>query len=717
MICKNCGTNLDDDAVFCANCGTRVASETDEVQIAPDSQTTENVIEESLPVNAEVTEVSLEGPLPVNADEMDSQAIAPENGNVGVKYCHNCGAQNSLEDSFCVECGACINGSSIDNIAKTNPKKKSNLKKNLVILGAVAVAIVVIILAGVTVSRIGGQDTLLYEKEKSIFQLKKKEGVEIASNLYEDERTGVYETSISVSEDNKILFYPRNINDDHYYDLYWRKLNDVQAEGEKISSDVWKYSVLKNNNVILLSEDNKLMKYDFNEKVKIASDVSYFYISEDQKTILWISTEDGKVYKQDIGLKKDKEKIASSVEEIVYTSDNFDTIYYLTDDYDLYVMNNLKDKEKIESDVNIIKCLSSDGDIQFIYMKNDEEDQDSVSFSGLVEDDFPEDASMSEPRIEDYQREVVKESWWGPRTTIETDDAYYDALDKYNQKLNRDYYRESISDNFIETTSTIYVYDSKKKEKSKLFEGLVQDYSSGYNSLILTYLEENSENVVKLSQVIEWLNNDETEKLENQLMKATKTVLYTLNMETKIDIDLEEYSNINAAPLMVEDKNICYLVATRNSESKGRDLLTINYNQQEATPELVVEDFSNIRKIESGSVYYTCGTDENEYELYRDGEMISNELYNGYAFTISQDGASVAFKEDCNEDGHGTLYFYTNKKERIADDVSSFRINKKGDIAFLSDYNNSKQRGDLSVYKSGKTERIDEDVTSILYFN
>ena len=723
MICRNCGTNLDDDAIFCANCGVKVTSETDEVQTAPDTQTTENVMEESLPVHEEVAETPIVEPLPVNVypgateNEMGSQPVAPENSSIeSVKYCHNCGAQNSLEDAFCVECGTCINGSTMESITKPNQKKKGGWKKILVILGAVAAAIVVFLLAGATVSRLGGKETLLYEKDESIFQLKKKEGVEIASNIYESDRTGVYGNSIIVSEDDKILFYPRNVESDSY-DLYWRKLNDVQAEGEKISSDVSRYSVLNNNNVILVSDDGKLMKYDFKEKTKIASDVDFYYISEDQKTLLWRSTEDGKVYVQDIALKNDKEKIASGVWEIVSYTDNFDTIYYLTDDFDLYVLNNLKDKEKIDSDVSFMNCLKGNGNVQLVYLKDDEEYEESVSLSSLIIDDFPGDASMSEPRIEDYQREVVKESWWGPRTTTETDDAYYDALDEYYEKLNRDYYREYISENDVGTASTIYIYDSKKKEKNKLFEGIVDSYYNGNNSILLTYLDEDSENVVKLSQAIEWIDNYETEKLEKELMKATKTVLYTMDMETKIDIDWEEYNRIYDVPLMDEDKKICYLTAERNSDSLGNALLKMKYDQEEATPELVVEDYCSIRMPENGSVYYTCGTEENEYELYKDGEMISSELYNGYTYTIAQDGASVVFKEDCNEDGHGTLYFYTNKKERIADDVSSFRVNEKGNIAFLSDYSNSKQRGDLSVYKSGKTERIDEDVTAILYFN
>ena len=54
---------------------------------------------------------------------------------------------------------------------------------------------------------------------------------------------------------------------------------------------------------------------------------------------------------------------------------------------------------------------------------------------------------------------------------------------------------------------------------------------------------------------------------------------------------------------------------------------------------------------------------------------------------------------------------------KIADDVAlnTYGVFDQNKVAFLTDYNYDKHRGDLDVYNGKETVRVDSDVTSIIY--
>ena len=71
-----------------------------------------------------------------------------------------------------------------------------------------------------------------------------------------------------------------------------------------------------------------------------------------------------------------------------------------------------------------------------------------------------------ERRLKLYETEIQKPSFWGTITSTEVDDAYYDLLDQYNAKVERDEIREYLSNTEMSVTNATIYYLTEKAEKT-----------------------------------------------------------------------------------------------------------------------------------------------------------------------------------------------------------------------------------------------------------
>ncbi|MDU0406854.1 hypothetical protein ML8HA_02686 [Lactococcus lactis] len=96
-------------------------------------------------------------------------------------YCNNCGSSNTLEDSFCSECGAPLNqGKPTTGEAKTITNRRVNHSKPIKkIIGSICVGLLVVA-AGVTAvviyhnEQTQSQETTAHENSYPARHLKKK---------------------------------------------------------------------------------------------------------------------------------------------------------------------------------------------------------------------------------------------------------------------------------------------------------------------------------------------------------------------------------------------------------------------------------------------------------------------------------------------------------------------------------------------------------------
>ena len=70
----------------------------------------------------------------------------------------------------------------------------------------------------------------------------------------------------------------------------------------------------------------------------------------------------------------------------------------------------------------------------------------NIKLSDFVEDDLAlSDEDISEPIKEDYQTQQLVEGWYSDYYKTVTDwDAYYDAQDRYREKIMRDQLRQML---------------------------------------------------------------------------------------------------------------------------------------------------------------------------------------------------------------------------------------------------------------------------------
>ncbi|MBR5596861.1 MAG: zinc ribbon domain-containing protein [Lachnospiraceae bacterium] len=748
MFCENCGTKLDESAVFCPECGVKVEVEEQNTQetvvVERDLDDEKTVIyeksaiketmeqvktEEAEELVAEVVVEEAEEPV---AEVVVEEAIAEEAAEPAedknevvaqpavskVKYCHECGAANGEEDAFCYACGASFG---------QGGKKKPSIKLPI-ILGAAGVAVVAVICVfAFILSHVGKKESLMYLKDNEIMELVKKEGISIGDSAYEDEEeiygpNAYLKYDIGFSEDGKYMFFPQDY-ENGYFTLYYRPVNNPKAESQKIDSDIASYSILKNNKVVYLKDDERLYISDLKDKEKVASDVLGYAVSVDNKKLAWMATEDRQLYICSVDKPEDKQKLDSDVTSVEYYSDDMKDVIYLKED-DLYHISG-GNKEKIKSDVFAAVAIVTDKqDVIYYFVEEDE----GTGYETFIHDDYAQaDAAMSEPRIEDYQRVEMQQSFWGLREVVVTDDSYYTAWDEYNNKVYRDYIRESFEENDdYAKYQTMYCYDIKKKESEKYTQGLFRD-NSVYQTSVFFYNKVNEEEIEKinLSELVNMSEWEISNEIDRIISEAMNTYLVYNGKEVEVDIDYSEYEPPHYVDYLDEKNQEVYFALSNRKDADDEDftyeytLFKVDFGKGDV--EVFAENFNRIALGNEDGIYYLVEAEEEDGgtvgELYFNDTKIDSDVSVG-SVKFLDDGTGVMYLTDLDSENYeGTLKIYKNGKDiKIADDVASYESNESGKIIFLQDYNFKKNRGELKLYSGKEAVLIDSDVTAILYY-
>ena len=774
MKCAKCGFELEEGAVFCPSCGTKVENGKPEVNeektviygFSRDSQDTadkeKNKVEEApdnpdehaeLPTNSEKNE----------EDEQITGSSTEENrGDESVEsvFCHECGSRNSKEDKFCHVCGKplgqaeapkepekifchscgtandpadlfCINcGSPLGKSGKGVKNGNTNSGVNLPvkgIIGAVAAIVVIValffIVKGIFSGGKGNSDELIYIKDNELMRYGAKANTEIDDGIidYTDNSYGIdVSYSVKMTDDGSKLYYPTDY-DGYAFDLCVKEMKKKSDSGVKIDSDVVNYSLIGNDKVVYIkdSSERKLYISDLKgNKTKVDSEVENFWLSEDEKKLLWKTdnSDDNRLYYVDTALKNDKNKIDSEITQFLTKTDDFSKIYYMKDD-SLYEVLGLEEKNKVDS--NIMGCWANEDDNNIIlyYTINDD-----YNLSELVTDDdkAEEDAKMKEPDISDYQHKETKDSFWGPQEQVVTDDSYYKDVEKYEEKIERDNIRNRIND--VMNQGAAYYSYTPGGEPVKLTADYgwidIEPYDTG-----LIYYTINPEKIekVELSKLAGLSESQITEKLMDAVKGAAEAHLNVFGEDVELDIDLEDYS---PGAVYCDTKNKMAYIAVNDYGITGSSsanteiyLYRSNYSKGKGELEKVCDEYDGYSaRVVDGVLYYVCERDKNgSGDLYAKGERISSDVD---SFMNMSEDNGIMFWTDRDKNGIGTLNTFDGKKaEKISDDVYTARSDSEGNLAFLTDYSFSKYRGDLKLFKSGKIISVDSDVSSIAYFD
>lgn len=721
MFCKNCGVQLSEEVVFCPECGTKQEKEDRVIPVNADEMTEVQEEEKNDVIEQETVQQEMES--------QQTQIVEAEIVAEQVKYCHNCGSVNAQEDAFCCNCGAAFGKSVPSFEAATLNQSRQKEKKSkgipFVIAGVLLLAVVVLAAVSLFLNNGSRQSTLAYIKDNELNLFQKKEPYQIGNEIFEDKSWANYygnvlDTRIQFSDKGKYIFYPQDY-DTEGFSLYRGEVKNEKAQAVKVDSYILNYQVISADKVVYIkdSEECNLYVSDLNDKDKIASDVSWFLLSEDKQTVFWCNVDDNgeiSLYMQGVDGKAEKTKIASGIEYLYDYTDDLKTIVYEKDD-NLYIVKDYGEKEKIASDCLDVYVGLSGSNASIYYLQ---EGDALWNFNDMFEDKYAEsDSWMEYPDIMEYQTIAIEDTFWGPMEYVVTDEVgYQTAVEEYEEKLIRDEIRWQLGlDDDTERESTVlYCYDIQSGESKMIQEELYEDEFSEVDNGILMYSRFNIDKIQKISMdSLVDLYKESEDSLEELLVDTLSDIIEIVVCEgTKqvtLPIDKDKYRYYDSWSSMIDpNTNTLYTVIEGDEEEI---LYAFDYKSENPEGHMIKDDaeYISLELIGDAGLYYICdGT------LYLNDEKITDDV--SYAYEVYE-GKILAVKDRSGDyDGYEyTLYLVDGTEgEKIADDVAYWVCNGEEKIAFLSDYNFQKKRGDLKMYQNGEIQKIDSDVSGIIGF-
>lgn len=681
MFCTNCGSQIEDDAMFCPECGQRMDAET----------TNESSVQMEDAFGGYST------PLPNDMGTFGQGNPQPINNNMGSTFCPMCGNQINVGAEWCPACGAALG-----QAEGAAPRAK---KKSVVPLLVAGVAVVGIALVGTNLLKTNSS-----KKIGPIFYV--KDGDLMANNYKEDKSQQVdrnYDGSsdnwIRMSNDKKYLFY---VNDGT---LYVKNAKKLEGDETKIARDVDNFTVLENNKVVFLQSDGTLAISNRKDDERIArDDVRDYRINEKQNEIIWLD-EEGDLYWQDLALKKDREKIASDVNYIQeYTSD-FSKISYVKED-GIYILSKLEKEEHIAEDYTFFRTAVVENDIVMYYGIQSKEETRVNLYDCIIDDMKDEDSKIEQPNYSDYKKiQTYKNEYGDVYEEYEYDDEAYERdYEKYSQKEQRDNERSYLERYEVDMRSTEVYYYSEKTGSQKLREcSEVEVYDVWGDAVIVLKAKEGTQ---KTNRKLSELSNSDLdfdefcEQVEASLKGEVQYYIYHNTNCEQLDINKEDLVNVLGRNM--EEKTL-YIKVSKPDKNYG-DLYSVNYGNSLGKMAIVEKEIDEAYVV-GKELFYRIGED-----WYANGKRMEfdAEKYVSFSELANSDKKIIATFDDSSE---YALYMWNGKKAtKIEEDIYQWVAMDENHIAMIQDYSTSRWEGDLIYYNGKKTIKLENDVSYLVNY-
>lgn len=617
-------------------------------------------------------------------------------------FCPNCGNATSTEFAFCQNCGATLAAEAAPEAAPAAPKaapaaavvaKVKKLPKKLLMIGAAALAAIVLIAVILVIALSGGKNNyVLYMKDNEVFftQVSKIKPMQVTEDLLDgkDDLTdsaiqrAASQNQIIMSKDGKNLFFGDEFEftEDGYiksYTLYYRSAKDAKKEAVKLDSGVNGYMISENGKSVVYMKDGSVYMHNLKEKTKIINEYADFSMSKDMKVFFW-TDEEGDLYMKKAG--QDKKKLDSEVGDIKYVNEKGSAVWYTKNydeesgEYDLF-KHNTKDKEKVAAEVTSVFGLSDEG--TFYFIKKETEEKALFDFVNNDTSEAPE-----------YLVEELKNTKTEYATKTLT---YFNG--KENKELSTKY--ESYYD--YSTEAEILIFSEAKEVKVKLSEiNSIYDVQNALYNPETTYFVALGEKVVEID--------------------AEDADDFTIDEENNVIYYMAEYSKLKEDATDEERANFVSTGTLNKMTISGEKVKKTEQYDEDVYAYIIAKDGSVIVRKE-----YKMGKQDGEkyipatYELYVNKEKVSDDV-NSYLY--DNETGAVAYMTDLDTDPEkyrGTLNYWKNgKKKVVSEDVYDYDFTPEGEVTYLKDYNTKKLRGDLFLFSGKKSKKIDEDVVCII---
>lgn len=642
-------------------------------------------VEEAVPVEEAAP---VEAPAEEAPVEAAAEAVKPE-----TIFCQNCGKETSTEFAFCQNCGASLEEGAVsenttaEEEAEEAPASKLpfKLSKKLIAIGggAVAVILVIAILLSVIFSAGGGNNCALYVKDDEIFYtgLSKIKPWQVTDRLVDDD----------------------DIDNDDLADSSYRLASYVtlSKDGKNI------FFVDKINE----EDDGATIFYrpvgkDKKEPIKLDSDVYSYSLSENGKLMTYLKYDgDSKIlYQHNL---KDKEKIASEVSSFK-ASDDGKTVFFTTDyeseNYvrDLYVKKAGKDKEKVESEIQSLVRISDD--FKTVYFVKDDTLYKKVVGKDKVK--IASDVTGYPTVFDDGTAFYVKDN----STEIKLSDYLED--DKKEADANVTYPDYPYSFEYDTTEEYTAAYNA--------YQEAVEEY---YNAYYRNNIRENIEGKTTTKKAYSlYYYNGKEEKLINENVTSS----YPSHASDAPVAVFSSYVSAEIPKVKISEVESIYQLETKIEEALYASSELYVTVKDKATKVEVQKEAKYLDISEDGETIFfldNYDSEKDKGELYKvsvNGSKVSKaELYDSdvcdYAYFISDE--DYLYFKDVKDDSKGELYL---NKKLVDSDVSTYYVTYNEDdeiLAYMTDWNSEKARGTLKQYKGGKAVKIADDVHNYIFTN
>ncbi len=647
--------------------------------------------------------------------------------------CPNCQKTFENDNAFCDDCGTPLvpvesEISETDIVAQSDeglviPTKKK--RRGLKIFGISAAVISLLLVAAIVVNIFYPSlfmrklPYVLYLKDKELFYSKttKIEPFQFTDNLID---SGKLETKdvlsfgnrlsdfTKISQDGKLLFYIDSVDTEKFLQyqcgapLYYRYLNKPKKEPVKIDSNVSRYNISKDSDLVTFktysdSEDSALYQYNVKEdkKEKIKNNVTEYRVSEDGKTLVYLDIE-GNLYTRTEGK---EEKITSKVTHIEASSKDVKTVYF-SKEKELYVNIDGKSHKKITDTFNGVYCASETGEIYYSKTE-DTKPEEMVSYYYFVDDVVLESDNVMVKPVAPVANYQTVEQYNQYQKNLQ---EYNKKLEEYNNKLSRDNLRTSLFEKKVEYSSLCYYNGSKETVLSYTLRR-----SEERNESCLVYFQYNFDKGTKIKMSELYLLENPTEEVEKTMESAQETMLAVKGTVSAIACQDAKYFYFDK-----DLKNLYYLAEPDEEKRCGKLYQVAISGNKASTPSLYDSEVCDFATF-GNHIAYTKNQDENDFDLYWDKTLVDSDARRIFGYDKDSDTLVYGIDYD-EEDEICTLKIFKDKKtQKIADDVGDCQLYPNGDIVYLADYNADKRKGDLYVYNGGKKSKpIDTGVSFII---
>lgn len=632
--------------------------------------------------------------------------------------CNNCNQEIPDNYSFCPNCGATQNNAEPppapiniqEQIVFEHPQQKKPRSKIII-----SIAVIVLLVIGILITvfafdlipnKVNKERNLFYVSDETLYVSKKDfseiyniADIDFNKDISSDEASYIISELTFIGD--KETVYPQDIEDSDFsvnYSLYMKETAG-DKEPTKIDSGVTSfYATNVECNKFIYLKDDKLYFNNLKSKTKLASDVLGYCVDDKLTTVVYVtedSAEDVTVtlYSVDVSEESEPQKISNGVSEILNISNNMKEIYYIKNE-NLY---RYSEGESTKIVNNVYDIYSFDPQtLSFYYTKKNDSE---VLKSDYFNDDLAgSDKNITKPDSNNYQVYYYGYSF--------TSDEYYDALEVYNNKQNRDTVREKARET-IETYSLCY-YDGTEEKLISKDVACYAEYSSSEGQIIFTEYDSSKIKKFKMSELA-YISDFDTKLIEARDATAKTTIAY--KGDTKdLDVDSSFY-NVQSYD------NTTYFIDYSETEAAQYivgNLLKLVFNEDnigEAT--LIAEDVSEYYIYEDGTLVYFKDVKEDSCvgDLYIDDKLILSDVN---IYEVQYVNKKLYILKDYDEKHScGTLCCGdANGFEVIANDVNHFYVTDEEKVFFATNYDDNNFTHDLSCYYKGKKTFIAGEISA-----